>query len=580
MAIWTLAKKETRLLLRDRLAAVILLGMPLLFILILGVLLGESDQKLRITLVDLDAGKGLDGKESWAKIVQRDLAETGGVKVEVLENEDEAKDLIHFHKRAAVVIFKTSFSDQVNKCSFLADGINPFYRDGVELGKVHVEILSDSMQPGTSAVIEQVVQVTLLRVLMPRMIGLAFEKLSEERFIQKLGDKVRLPVPSIQVPVLPGVNLAETMFETQKIKLQKPYLLTEKALDMLRAAKIPEVVLSKLAPLAATEKELEKENEKEFETEAAFKEELARILTREERDQFQNRIVAAARLQPRASLNDALRVAAHDDAGALKKYRAKVGLGVQAALREQFSKYNLTGMTWAALTKAQDTGSGKTVEDAPPGLLNRGAQRYQMLVPAYTVMFAFFLVMNVGWIFVDERRQGTLKRLRAAPVTRAQILLGKLIPYLFLSVGQGLFLLAAGRLIFGMRWGPASWSLGEQILALLPVVLSTSLAAMALAMLVAAVARTEIQVTLYGAVPALLLALIGGCVLPREMMSEQAQRISFLTPQGWALDAYRELLFADPTYAPNMTIVARACAVLVGFAAVFLGLAWKLLRLE
>ena len=41
MAIWTLAKKEIRLLLRDRLSAIILLGMPLLFILILGLLLGE-----------------------------------------------------------------------------------------------------------------------------------------------------------------------------------------------------------------------------------------------------------------------------------------------------------------------------------------------------------------------------------------------------------------------------------------------------------------------------------------------------------------------------------------------------------
>src|SRR4029077_17532735 len=114
--------------------------------------------------------------------------------------------------------------------------------------------------------------------------------------------------------------------------------------------------------------------------------------------------------------------------------------------REQFSKYNLTGMTWAALTRAQDQPGSPSAsqEDPPSQLLNRGAHRYQMLVPAYTVMFAFFLVMNVGWIFVAERRQGTLKRLRSAPVTRGQILLGKLVPYLLLSLGQGIFLLVAG----------------------------------------------------------------------------------------------------------------------------------------
>src|SRR5207248_4750346 len=88
------------------------------------------------------------------------------------------------------------------------------------------------------------------------------------------------------------------------------------------------------------------------------------------------------------------------------------------------------------------------------GLLRRGAVRYQLLVPSYTVMFAFFLVLTVGWLFVGERRQGTLKRLRAAPITRGQILLGKLLPCLLLSLVQGLVLLGAGRLVFGMSWGP------------------------------------------------------------------------------------------------------------------------------
>jgi ABC-type multidrug transport system permease subunit len=195
-------------------------------------------------------------------------------------------------------------------------------------------------------------------------------------------------------------------------------------------------------------------------------------------------------------------------------------------------------------------------------------------------MFAFFLVLTVGWIFVSERRQGTLKRLRAAPLTRAQILLGKLVPCFLLSLGQGTFLLVAGRLLFGMRWGPEHWSLGEQIGWLLSVVFCTSLAAMGLALLVAAVARSEIQVAIYGAVPVLVLALIGGCVLPREMMPEQTQKLSLLTPQGWALNAYRELLNANPSYDPNLSIVVQACVVLAGFGVAFIALAWSLLRLD
>jgi len=506
-AIWTLARKECALLLRDRLATLILLVMPLLFILVLGLLVGDDfgqQSKLRITLVDLDEGKGDNAGlrptpgEKWADVVRRDLEETGGIKVDPVDTIDKAKELVEFHKRAAIVVFKPNFSERVDQCSFLKDGINPFFRDGVKLPEVEILLLKDAKQPGSSAIVEQVVQVSMLRVLMPWMISRAFKKLSQEEFIQLLGDKVRLPVP-------PG---ADFMFTLKGIKLQ----------------------------------------------------------------------------DGKASLNEALQVAAKDPP-TLKEYRGKVGMGVQEALKEQFSKYDLTGSTWETLTKAQgqkDVRADLTADPNREGspLLDRGAARYQVLVPAYTVMFAFFLVMNVGWIFVAERRQGTLKRLRAAPLTRGQVLLGKLLPCFGLSVAQGVFLLLAGRLVFGMRWGPDAWSLGHQLLYLLPVVLCTSLAAMGLALLVAALARTEMQVALYGAVPVLILALIGGCVLPREMMPEQAQALTFLAPQGWALDAYRELLGPDGSYIPNLVIVRNACVVLAGFGVSFLGIAWALLRLE
>src|SRR5438094_1932502 len=61
MPIWTIAKKEARLLLRDPRAGFILLAMPVLFILVLGLSLGEGfgqkpDERLRVSLVDLDRG--------------------------------------------------------------------------------------------------------------------------------------------------------------------------------------------------------------------------------------------------------------------------------------------------------------------------------------------------------------------------------------------------------------------------------------------------------------------------------------------------------------------------------------------
>jgi ABC-type multidrug transport system permease subunit len=547
-AVGTIIRKELRLLVRDRVAAALLLGMPLVFILVLGLLLGEGfgqqpDDRLRISVVHLDRGPGpvlKAGSEPvrrWSDVVERDLAETGGIRVEVIDSLEEAQQLVRDHKRAAVLVFGPDFSNRLNYCSFLAekDSINPFFRDGVYLDRVDAELLTDPLQPGSAAIIKQVAQVALLRVTLPWMIGRAFDRLSDPEFIQILGETVNLPLPAA---------------------FQLPFT----------------------------------------------KEKTIR-------------------------LGELLKLASGGNARQAGMYEAKVGKGVQEALRQQFAKYNLKGKTWADLTRplgqtylvhqaatAVGLAAPGTSGIVPPqavasaavaaldtlpgaggggggeisryenregsGLLARGAQRYQVLVPAYTVMFAFFLVLVVGGVFVSERRQGTLKRLRAAPLARWQILLGKLLPCLLVSLGQGLFLLLAGRLVFGMRWGPEDWPWWLQAAWLLPVVVATSVAAMGLALLVAAVARTELQVAIYGALPVLVLSLVGGCVLPRVMMPEQTQALTLFTPQGWALEAYGELLGGDASYRPNTALVLRACGMLAAFGAGFLAVAWGLLRLD
>jgi ABC-type transport system involved in cytochrome c biogenesis permease component len=500
MATWTLAKKDLRLLLRDRRAVVILLAMPFVFILVLGMSLGEGfgqkpDDRLRVSVVNLDWGYrqfesvalwsatpglgSLAGEarivgmlafgqaastfEPWSKVVLRDLAQTGGIRVEIIGSRAEAKRLVDTSKRAAVLVFGPEFSERVAQCSFLAEGINPFYRDGVRLDALDVELFRDETQLTAASIIEQVAQGTLLRVVLPWMIGRAFERIGEPSFLELLAKEKDLP----------------------------------------------------------------------------------------------------------GAVRFFLQIGSPKDKLALSR-------GLQNSLQHLFPKYNLTAKTWAALTRSEphhaDGAAATTYHDeGGSGLLKRGAMRYQLLVPSYTVMFAFFLVLTVGWLFVAERRQGTLKRLRAAPISRTEILLGKMIPCYLLSLGQGLFLLAAGKLVFGMSWGPQpGW--------LLLVVACTSLAAMGLALLIAALARTETQVAIYGTLLVLVLAGVSGCLMgDRSLMPESMQQLSRLTPHAWALDAYRQLLTSST---PNVSIVAEACGVLAAFGIGFTILAWWVLKLE
>jgi ABC-type Na+ efflux pump permease subunit len=444
MAIFTLAAKDMRLLRRDSRSAVILLLMPLILVLVLGLALDEGfgqkpDDRLRISVVNRD--HGLDKyvgypPKAWSEIVMDDLSATPDIRIEVIADPGEAERLVAAGKRPSVIVFEPEFSERMQRCSFLTKAVppplNPLGRDGVRLNEVGVQLLADPLQPVAASVIEQVAQVTMLRVVVPWMIGRAFEFLGKQ-----------------------------------------------------------------------------------------------------------------------------------------------LGPFVQKAIESMFSNYNFTAKTWAGLTKSGqrdgNLGNRSTFADpAGSGILKRGALRYQILVPSYTVMFAFFLVLTVGWLFVAERKNGTLVRLRFAPLTRGQILLGKLLPCLGVSLFQGFFLLAAGKLVFGMNWGP-------EPLLLVPVVLCTSFAAVGLAMLVASVSRTETQVAVYGTLLVLVLGGVSGSLMPRDLMPESMKQASLVTPHAWALDAYSQLL-VNPQ--PDLGVVAAACFALLGFGTAFLAVAWWRLDLE
>ncbi len=184
---------------------------------------------------------------------------------------------------------------------------------------------------------------------------------------------------------------------------------------------------------------------------------------------------------------------------------------------------------------------------------------YQIIVPAYTVLFAFFLINIMARSFLSERRQGTLDRLRVAPIGSFVVLVGKTAPYYLLSVVQGVTLFAFGWLLFGMSWGSAPGML-------LLVVACTSLAATTLGLLVATLVRTDAQVSAYANLLVITLGGLSGCFMPRAWLPEGMRTVSLAIPHAWSLIAYDQLL-TSPW--PDMSRVAACCVVLLLFSAAF-----------
>lgn len=192
---------------------------------------------------------------------------------------------------------------------------------------------------------------------------------------------------------------------------------------------------------------------------------------------------------------------------------------------------------------------------------------YQTLVPAYTVMFAFFLVPIMGRSFIEERQLGTLRRLQIAPISSVDLVVGKTLPFLIISLVQSAVLFLFGRLLFDMSWGTHWWLL-------IPIVTCTSLAATGMGLLVATLVRTDSQVSAYANFLVITLAGISGCFMPREWLPELMQSVSLGTPHAWSLIAYHEAL---TTLNPRPAEIAKACGVLTLFAAIFASLGcWKM----
>jgi ABC-2 type transport system permease protein len=217
----------------------------------------------------------------------------------------------------------------------------------------------------------------------------------------------------------------------------------------------------------------------------------------------------------------------------------------------------------------RDLGDAPAVEKV--ATKSRSDVIYEYLVPSYTVMFVFFIVSQMARSMLGERDTGTLTRLCMGPVTRTGMMVGKTVPFFLISILQTIILLLAGKALFHMSWGQSPWMLA-------PVVISTSLAATALGLLIAAVVRTDAQVTAYGNFVVLILAGISGCLMPRSWQPELMQHMGMLTPHAWALIAYDHLLGREVA---NLHVVWNCCAILVGFSlAFFAAAAWRFRPLD
>lgn len=173
-----------------------------------------------------------------------------------------------------------------------------------------------------------------------------------------------------------------------------------------------------------------------------------------------------------------------------------------------------------------------TDADAQSGPTDPSVSYY---VGATIAMFLLFSAMHGAALAIEERGTGITERLLLGPSGAFHMLLGRFI-YLTLqgSVQAGIILTVAA-VFFAVPVLPA-----------LPLVVAlsvlTAAACAAIALLVAVLARTPIQMNTLATFLVLLFSAIGGSMVPRFMMPGWLQNLGWATPNAWTIEGFYSVL--------------------------------------
>jgi ABC-2 type transport system permease protein len=215
------------------------------------------------------------------------------------------------------------------------------------------------------------------------------------------------------------------------------------------------------------------------------------------------------------------------------------------------------------------------------------ATQLDALGPIFLGFFAYFFVfLLTGISFLRERTGGTLERLLATPVAKAEIVVGYVAGFGILATIQVIVLLtfsladvqvpALGPLgAFSLGLGVAN--AGSPLL-VFAIVLLLAIGAVNLGIMLSTFARTELQVIQFIPIVIVPQGLLGGLIWPVESLPGLLQPVARILPLTYGIEGLRGVLVRgagldDPTLQLDL-------AVLAGVAVVIAMLATRTIRRE
>jgi ABC-2 type transport system permease protein len=176
------------------------------------------------------------------------------------------------------------------------------------------------------------------------------------------------------------------------------------------------------------------------------------------------------------------------------------------------------------------------------------------------IQFLLFVALDFGIAFLLERQGGLWKRLRAAPLSRSSLLLGKAVAGALVGLISVGATFAFGIVVLGIR-------VEGSVPGFLLLLLASALMASSFGLLLAALGRTPGATRGLSILAVLLLVMLGGGWVPAFVFPAWLQKVTLVLPTRWAIDGLDAVTWRGAGF---MAGALPAAAVLLGYTALFL----------
>ncbi len=199
-----------------------------------------------------------------------------------------------------------------------------------------------------------------------------------------------------------------------------------------------------------------------------------------------------------------------------------------------------------AISQAVSQAVADAGDNAPVQTLTAGQSvkinSFDLYVPGYAIFFAMFSINAVAGTILQEKEDGTFRRLLIAPVQKYALLGGKVLAQFILTSLQIFILFAFGYIFFHIHI--------NNPLAVFLLILGTSFGTTGLGIALVSLVKTRRQLNPIVTIVTLVSSVVSGIFFPSWLLPSWLQQFAHITLPAWAAEGLNNVMIygKDLTY--------------------------------